>query len=111
MSAGGPSCDSRGRGGHKYRKYRKFFTRLCRSLDDVCVSAGGPSRDSRGRGGHKNRKYGKFFPLLFRLLDNCVCRQVDPAVIAGDGVDMFKEEGFEIIIVDTSGELDDTSCE
>jgi signal recognition particle GTPase len=24
-------------------------------------------------------------------------------VIAGDGVDMFKEEGFEIIIVDTSG--------
>jgi signal recognition particle GTPase len=29
---------------------------------------------------------------------------VDPAVIAGDGVDMFKEEGFEIIIVDTSGQ-------
>merc|ERR1712142_1383515 len=27
----------------------------------------------------------------------------DPAVIAGDGVDMFKSEGFEIIIVDTSG--------
>merc|ERR1712142_660274 len=27
----------------------------------------------------------------------------DPAVIAGDGVDMFKAEGFEIIIVDTSG--------
>lgn len=29
--------------------------------------------------------------------------EVDPAVIAGDGVDMFKSEGFEIIIVDTSG--------
>lgn len=29
--------------------------------------------------------------------------EVDPAVIAGDGVDMFKAEGFEIIIVDTSG--------
>ncbi|XP_023346359.1 signal recognition particle 54 kDa protein [Eurytemora carolleeae] len=29
--------------------------------------------------------------------------EVDPAVIAGDGVDMFKKEGFEIIIVDTSG--------
>jgi len=29
--------------------------------------------------------------------------EVDPAVIAGDGVEMFKEEGFEIIIVDTSG--------
>ena len=29
--------------------------------------------------------------------------EVDPAVIAGDGVEMFKEEGFDIIIVDTSG--------
>jgi len=29
--------------------------------------------------------------------------EVDPAVIAGDGVEMFKNEGFEIIIVDTSG--------
>ena len=27
----------------------------------------------------------------------------DPVVIAKDGVDMFKDEGFEIIIVDTSG--------
>ncbi len=35
----------------KYRKFHKFFTHLCRSLDD-CVPAGGPSRDSRGRGGH-----------------------------------------------------------
>merc|ERR1719319_1436989 len=29
--------------------------------------------------------------------------EVDPAVIAGDGVEMFTNEGFEIIIVDTSG--------
>lgn len=28
---------------------------------------------------------------------------MDPVVIAQDGVDMFKKEGFEIIIVDTSG--------
>jgi len=28
---------------------------------------------------------------------------VDPVVIAQDGVDMFKKEGFEIIVVDTSG--------
>merc|ERR1712020_78058 len=29
--------------------------------------------------------------------------EVDPVVIASDGVEMFREEGFEIIIVDTSG--------
>lgn len=29
--------------------------------------------------------------------------EVDPVVIAQDGVDMFKKEGYEIIIVDTSG--------
>jgi len=29
--------------------------------------------------------------------------EVDPVVIAQDGVEMFKEENFEIIIVDTSG--------
>lgn len=29
--------------------------------------------------------------------------EVDPVVIASDGVEMFKKEGFEIIIVDTSG--------
>ncbi|CAG0898495.1 unnamed protein product [Cyprideis torosa] len=29
--------------------------------------------------------------------------EVDPVVIAQEGVDMFKKEGFEIIIVDTSG--------
>eukprot|EP00055_Hartaetosiga_balthica_P009281 m.36554 g.36554 ORF g.36554 m.36554 type:complete len:531 (-) comp6683_c1_seq1:95-1687(-) len=29
--------------------------------------------------------------------------EIDPAVIARNGVDQFKDEGFEIIIVDTSG--------
>jgi signal recognition particle subunit SRP54 len=29
--------------------------------------------------------------------------EVDPVVIAQEGVEMFKKEGFEIIIVDTSG--------
>merc|ERR1711899_580108 len=29
--------------------------------------------------------------------------ETDPVVISADGVNMFKEEGFEIIIVDTSG--------
>ncbi|RZB40072.1 signal recognition particle 54 kDa protein, partial [Asbolus verrucosus] len=29
--------------------------------------------------------------------------KMDPVVIAQDGVDMFKKEGFEVIIVDTSG--------
>lgn len=29
--------------------------------------------------------------------------EVDPVVIAQDGVEMFKKEHFEIIIVDTSG--------
>lgn len=29
--------------------------------------------------------------------------EVDPVVIASTGVEMFKKEGFEIIIVDTSG--------
>ena len=29
--------------------------------------------------------------------------ETDPAMIAADGVDKFKEEGYEIIIVDTSG--------
>lgn len=29
--------------------------------------------------------------------------EIDPVIIAQDGVDMFKKEGFEIIIVDTSG--------
>ena len=28
---------------------------------------------------------------------------MDPVIIASDGVDMFKNEGFEMIIVDTSG--------
>ena len=29
--------------------------------------------------------------------------EVDPVVIAQDGVDMFKREHFEFIVVDTSG--------
>lgn len=29
--------------------------------------------------------------------------EVDPVVIAQEGVEMFKKEGFELIIVDTSG--------
>ena len=29
--------------------------------------------------------------------------ETDPVVIAQDGVEKFKQEGFEIIIVDTSG--------
>lgn len=29
--------------------------------------------------------------------------EVDPVIIAQDGVEMFKKEGFEMIIVDTSG--------
>lgn len=33
----------------------------------------------------------------------CSYTEVDPVVIAQDGVEMFKKEGFEIIIVDTSG--------
>lgn len=29
--------------------------------------------------------------------------ETDPVVIASDGVEKFKDEGFEIIIIDTSG--------
>ena len=29
--------------------------------------------------------------------------EIDPVIIAHDGVEMFKKENFEIIIVDTSG--------
>lgn len=36
-------------------------------------------------------------PIIFSYTE------VDPVVIAQDGVEMFKKEGFEIIIVDTSG--------
>ncbi|KAI1704457.1 SRP54-type protein, GTPase domain-containing protein [Ditylenchus destructor] len=31
------------------------------------------------------------------------CNEVDPVVIAAEGVEMFKNNGFELIIVDTSG--------
>ena len=37
----------------------------------------------------------------------CFCAgsytEADPVIIASDGVDKFKDENFEIIIVDTSG--------
>lgn len=38
-----------------------------------------------------------------KIFNNSSYTEVDPVVIAQDGVDMFKKEGFEIIIVDTSG--------
>ena len=41
-----------------------------------------------------NKKY--FYQLLSYI-------ETDPVVIAADGVDKFKKESFEIIIVDTSG--------
>lgn len=44
----------------------------------------------------------KFEPLCQFILFSSYT-EVDPVVIAQDGVDMFKKEGFEIIIVDTSG--------
>lgn len=33
----------------------------------------------------------------------CSYTEIDPVIIAQEGVAMFKKEGFEIIIVDTSG--------
>lgn len=33
----------------------------------------------------------------------CSYTEIDPVVIAQEGVEKFKNEGFEIIIVDTSG--------
>lgn len=39
----------------------------------------------------------------FVFIKNFSYTEVDPVVIAQDGVDMFKKEGFEIIVVDTSG--------
>jgi signal recognition particle GTPase len=41
--------------------------------------------------------------LIFRIPFYGSYTEADPVVIAADGVNMFKEEGFEIIIVDTSG--------
>lgn len=38
---------------------------------------------------------------LTRVLNSYT--EVDPVVIAQEGVETFKEQGFEIIIVDTSG--------
>lgn len=45
--------------------------------------------------------------VIFSMFCFCVIVisyvETDPVVIAADGVDKFKSEGFEIIIVDTSG--------
>lgn len=40
---------------------------------------------------------------LFIEIFSCSYTEVDPVVIATTGVEMFKKEGFEMIIVDTSG--------
>ena len=37
------------------------------------------------------------------LMSVCSYTEADPAVIAQEGVEKFKKENFEIIIVDTSG--------
>ncbi len=55
--------------------------------------------------------YGRYylsFPVyLQRVLTNLIFNfsytEVDPVVIAQEGVDMFKAENFEFIVVDTSG--------
>lgn len=41
--------------------------------------------------------------LCIMYLFNFSYTEVDPVVIATTGVEMFKKEGFEMIIVDTSG--------
>lgn len=45
-----------------------------------------------------NNVYVKHFFLFYLSYT-----EVDPVVIASTGVEMFKKEGFEMIIVDTSG--------
>lgn len=46
-------------------------------------------------------------PCWLSVLSMCVCvcsyTEMDPVVIAAEGVEKFKSENFEIIIVDTSG--------
>ena len=34
---------------------------------------------------------------------NCSYTEIDPVIIAQEGVEKFRDENFEIIIVDTSG--------
>lgn len=41
--------------------------------------------------------------LLFKLLSINSYTEMDPVIIASEGVEKFKSENFEIIIVDTSG--------
>ena len=40
---------------------------------------------------------------VLTLMSVCSYTEADPAVIAQEGVEKFKKENFEIIIVDTSG--------
>lgn len=42
-------------------------------------------------------------PLSADLYAMCSYTEMDPVVIAAEGVEKFKSENFEIIIVDTSG--------
>ena len=41
--------------------------------------------------------------FLINMFFHTSYTEVDPVIIAQDGVEMFKKEGFEMIIVDTSG--------
>lgn len=41
--------------------------------------------------------------LLFKFLSINSYTEMDPVIIASEGVEKFKSENFEIIIVDTSG--------
>lgn len=41
--------------------------------------------------------------FLFKLLSINSYTEMDPVIIASEGVEKFKSENFEIIIVDTSG--------
>lgn len=41
--------------------------------------------------------------LLFKPLSINSYTEMDPVIIAAEGVEKFKSENFEIIIVDTSG--------
>lgn len=64
-----------------------------------------PKPGSRSTAGESNRPT----PVLsaVRVCHVCVCvcsyTEMDPVIIAAEGVEKFKGENFEIIIVDTSG--------
>lgn len=44
-----------------------------------------------------------YLSFLALFLADFSYSEIDPVIIARDGVDKFKQENFEIIIVDTSG--------